>query len=331
MIRLNKKVIAMGGGTGTYTVLSGLKKCDVVELVGILTMADSGGSSGDLRDQLGVLPPGDILQGLIALSDAEPEWRQMLEYRFTEGTLDGHRVGNIVLAALEKYHHDPLEGIRIAHKLLQVKGTILPVTSSALTLEATLENGDRIRGEHMIDNSTKLRSPIKSCALVDPHEANPEVIEAIETADLIVIGPGDLYTSVVPVLLVPGVAEALARTKAKKAYVVNLMTKRGQTEGYTVTRFLQTVRHYAEPANIDFVIVNSAVPSDEIVALYATEGEEMVEDDFNQRAYPLNRVCRWPLLGKDVMSPVKGDRLRRSYVRHDQDKTAAAILSLIRE
>ncbi|MEO5928177.1 MAG: gluconeogenesis factor YvcK family protein [Patescibacteria group bacterium] len=331
MIRLNKKVLAMGGGTGTYTVLSGLRQREVVSLSCIVTMADNGGSSGELRDELGVLPAGDILRCMIALSDAEPEWRQTLEFRFDAGKFEGHRFGNVFLAALQKQYQDPLEGISIAHKLLRVQGNVIPVTTRAGTLQATLEDDTLIQGEHEIDESAALRSPIKAIALLSEEPANPAAVKAIEEADLIVIGPGDLFTSIIPVLLVPGINEALARTKAKKVYVINLMTKRGQTEGYSVTRFCQTLEKYSSPARMDYVIINRSVPSDEVVALYAAEGEAVVEDDYTHPTHPLQRVCRESLLAPNTVPSVSGDRLRRSLVRHDPVKLARAILSLIRE
>jgi uncharacterized cofD-like protein len=304
---------------------------DLVELAAIVTTADDGGSSGVLRDEHGILPAGDVLRSAIALSELEQDWRYLLEYRFDKGSLNGHTLGNVLLAALQNQYGDPLEGFRAAHKLLQVKGNVIPVTARPGTLRATLEDGSVIDGEHNIDESPLLRSPIKSCALVTDEPANPEAIKTIESADLIVIGPGDLFTSVIPVLLVPGITQALAKAKAKKVFIVNLMTKRGQTDKYTAQKFVTTVSEYAAPATLDFVVINTARPSDEIVARYAEEGEEIVEHDFVHKTHPLQRVVTWPLIAREIVAQVSGDRLRRSLIRHDPLELARAILSLIRE
>jgi uncharacterized cofD-like protein len=330
-----KKIVALGGGTGTHTVMSGLKRFDdedehfKLDLTAIVSMADDGGSSGVLRDEMGVLPPGDIWQALTALSNAEAEWREVLNYRFTEGGLNGHRMGNLFLAALEKCHGDPIEGIRAAHKLLNVRGKVIPITREPMHLKAELIDGSVLRGEHEIDNAGHSRSPIRECVLDTPVDANPEALEAIRAADIIVIGPGDLYTSVIPVLLVNGVTTALAESKGKIVYVVNLMTKRGQTDGFTSTKFRDVISRYCHPAPLHYVIQNGSVPSDQLLRRYAEEGEELVFDDLLR--IPLQRICREKLISPEIMEPVPGDVLRRSLIRHDPRALARAILSFVRE
>lgn len=330
--KIRRRIVVMGGGTGTYTALSGLNDRDVVDLTAIVTMADNGGSSGILRDELGVLPPGDMRQALLALADPDkiPNVRERFNHRLEEPTLHGHPVGNLLLASLEALLGDPIGAIEEASRILGVRGRIIPVTTHASHLAVRLQNGEEVEGEHSIDvTSEKFRSPIADCYLKPAMEANPKAIEAILAADLIVIGPGDLFTSVVPVLLPVGITQALAKTKGKIVYIVNLMTKRGQTDKYTATRFREVVLRYCEPAQIEFVIVNVEVPSDDLLKTYEQEGEELVKDDLEKM--PLQRICREKLISDELMKPQHGDVLRRSLIRHDSHCLARAILSLIRE
>jgi uncharacterized cofD-like protein len=330
-----KKIVAIGGGTGTYTVLSGLKRIlferdltDYVDLAAVITTADDGGSSGQLRDDRGVLPPGDLFQALIALSDAEEIWRAHLQFRFESGPFDGHRMGNIFLAGLTQQHGGFITAMDAAHRMLSVRGRVVPVTVKPTHLRARLADGTILEGEHAIDDSPIGRSPIRECMLQPTAVANPEAIETIRSSDLIVLGPGDLFTSIIPVLLVKGVTEAICESRAPVAYVVNLMTKRGQTDGYTTKKFRDTVAKYLEPAEIHHVVINTAEPPADLLERYEKEGEHFVDHDLE--AY-LRYVKTAPLLSGEIVTPVKGDKLRRSLIRHDPRKLAAALLSLIRE
>lgn len=324
-----KRIVAIGGGTGTYTVLSGLKAVGSVDLAAVITTADDGGSSGQLRDDRGVLPPGDLFQALIALSEAEEDWRAHMQVRFEGGPLEGHRMGNIFLTALTQQYGGVIAALKNAHRMLNVQGHVVPVTIRPTHLYARLKDGSLLDGEHAIDESPRSgRSPIEECFLEPAPTANPEAITTIRSADLIVLGPGDLFTSIIPVLLVPGITEAIRDSRAPVAYVVNLMTKRGQTDGYTARSFRNTLARYLAPAEIAHVIVNTAVPPDALLSLYEKEGEYPVVHDLEG---PLRYVKTAPLLSNDIISPVKGDALRRSLIRHDQAKLAKAILSLIRE
>ncbi|MFA5935665.1 MAG: gluconeogenesis factor YvcK family protein [Patescibacteria group bacterium] len=324
-----KRVVVMGGGTGTYTVLTGLKRTCAVDLTAIISMADNGGSSGTLRDELGVLPPGDLRQAIVALAETEDKTRTLFMHRMSEGTLNGHPLGNLLISTLSAILEDPIKAIAEVCRILNVQGKIIPVTTQATDLTVHLEDGEVINGEHAIDNATEPRAAIRHCKLTSPVDVNPDALEAIRTADLIVLGPGDLYTSVIPILLVDGIKEALAESKGRLTYIVNLMTKRGQTDGFKVSHFRDVVQAHCDPAKIRNIIVNTEVPSDELLALYEKEGEFLVQDDLVK--VHLQRISRWPLISNEVTEPVKGDVLRRSLFRHDPNALAAAILSFIRE
>lgn len=319
-----KRIVVMGGGTGTFTVLSGLKH-HPVDLTAIVSIADNGGSTGILRDQLGVLPPGDIRQCLVALSSGDDVLRHLFNYRFQEGALSGHNFGNLFLSALEKITGDPLSAVREAHRILNVKGRVIPVSAQASNLFAELSDGTVVEGEHAIDEPASERASIRRCFLSPSVSANPEALDAIRQADAIVMGPGDLYTSLAPVLLTEGVTRALAESSAKKIYVMNLVTKYGQTDGFTADRFCREVSSLIAPATLSRVILNSAHPSPELIERYAQAKEHEVKDDLDG-AY---EVLRTPLLSEEVTETVKGDSLRRSLLRHDSDKLAGAILASI--
>lgn len=324
-----KKIVVLGGGTGTFTVLSGLKNHDV-DLAAIVSVADNGGSTGILRDELGVLPPGDIRQCLVALSADGDVLRNLFTYRFSEGSLSGHSLGNIFLSALEKISGDPISAINEAQRILKVKGRVIPVSSQASNLFAELEDGKVVQGEHAIDNVKEARSPIQRCFLSPSVKANPEAVKAITEANLVILGPGDLFTSLVPVLLVDGIASAIAKTRGKIVLIINLVTKHGQTDGFTAKKLCDVVNQYISPVKIDYAIVNSAKPSLEILKRYKKQDEYLVQDDLRGSKWPF-KVIRAALLQNASVSPTVGDQLRRSLVRHDPKKLARTILTLLRD
>lgn len=321
MEQSQKRITVLGGGTGTFTVLTGLKKHNV-DLSAIVSMSDGGGSTGILRDEMGVLPPGDLRQCLVALSDADQELRDLFLYRFTNESLAGHNFGNLFLSALEKTIGDPIKAVEAAHRILRVKGHIIPVSNTASNLHATLEDGTVINGEHRIDERTPLRSPIMQCELNPPVQANPDAIEAIKNADAIVISPGDLFTSIIPVLLVDGIAQALTQTQATIIYVVNLVTKPGQTDGFDAEQHVSTISKYLT-RNPDVVIMNSAKPSHMVRERYETQDERLVEGPLDADHY---RVISAPLISDAIQEQSAGDRLTRSLLRHDPDRLALGIL-----
>lgn len=320
-----KRVVVLGGGTGTFTVLSGLKTYPI-EISAVVSIADNGGSTGVLRDELGVLPPGDIRQCLVALAEGDDVLRTLFTYRFHEGSLSGHTFGNLFLSALEKITGDSLSAVQEAQRILHVRGRVIPVSACSSNLYAELADGMVIEGQHQIDEGTKGRAAIRRCFLSPSVPANPEAIQVIQEADLIVMGPGDLFTSLIPVLLVDGIAEAITTSQAKFVYVMNLVTKRGQTDGYTATRYLETVEQYLQGKLINYCLLNTNVPSADIVQRYAEAGEALVPDDLTRSQ---TQAIRLPLVSEAIATPVKGDRIRRSLLRHDSAHLAEVLVGLL--
>ncbi len=325
-----KRIVVIGGGTGTFTVLNGLKY-HPVDLSAVVSIADNGGSTGILRDELGVLPPGDIRQCLVALSEGDDILRRLFSYRFHEGGLNGHMFGNLFLSALEKISGDPLSAIREAHRILQVKGNVIPVSSMASDLYAELVDGTVIRGEHEIDEPSysagqTSRSKIKKCFLSPSVTANPEAITAILEADAIIMGPGDLYTSLIPVLCVDGIIDAISQTHALKIYVMQLATKRGQTDDFVASTYIDVVNHAIAPASIDKIIVNESLFPEEIVRRYIEAGENIVQNDLTGDGI---EIIMSDILADGFVIAPKGDTLKRSLLRHDSAKLASVILAHI--
>jgi len=250
MKKQKKNVVVMGGGTGSFAVLSGLRDSGH-HISAIVTMSDNGGSSGLLRDELGVLPPGDVRQCLVALSRARKPLRELFTHRFSRGSLKGHTVGNLFLAGLEDMTGSFNKAVKTAAQVLQIQGKVIPVTLKKVTLVATLENGKRIYGETNIDipkHDGSLR--IKKLSLRPAVLANEEAIQSIKEADHIIIGPGDLYSSIIPNFLVKGVAGAINASKAKKIYICSIMTKFGETNNFQVSDFFHTLQQYI--SDIDY-------------------------------------------------------------------------------
>lgn len=264
-MRKRPKIVCIGGGTGTYQVLLGLRQYPV-DLSAVVTMSDSGGSSGRLRRQLGVLPPGDVRRALLALSslsfkrDTKETLSKLFDFRFNDGELKGHSVGNLLLAALTQITGQTDLAISEAAKILEVSGQVLPVTTDETDLIARLEDGTVIRGETNIDvREIKPKIPIEEVYLSPRGRIFPGTRGAILAADLIVLGPGDLYTSIIPNLLVTGVCQAIARSKATVVYVCNLMTKAGETDGFAASDFVKEIKKYLGRAvnKLAVVVINT--------------------------------------------------------------------------
>mgnify|MGYP000070611555 FL=1 len=327
-----KRVVVIGGGTGTFVTLSGLKKYPL-DLTAVVTMADSGGSNRMIRDEFGYLPPSDVRQGLVALDEDATTGtgeilRKLFMYRFDKGTVKGHTFGNLFLAALRDITGDQLEAIRQAGKLLHIKGRVLPVSLDDTNLVAQYEDGRVVEGEHEIDEpSEKGKVHIKKLSLKPPAQILPKAQKFIGMANLIVIGPGDLYTSLLANTVVDGVPEALQKTKAKIAYVVNLMTKFGQTYNFTASDHVQEVEKYIG-RKIDYVVFNTQRFPTSILKKYLQEHELPVVNDLAKLTKD-HVIIREKLLGSEEIIKASGDVLRRSFIRHDADKLAAVLFKLV--
>lgn len=326
-----KKVVTIGGGTGSFMLLSGLKKYPI-ELSAIVSMADDGGSTGVLRDELGVLPPGDVRQCLVALSDSSQILRRLMSYRFENGGLAGHSFGNLFLSALEKITGNFSDGVREAAKILNVKGEVIPVTSTDTCLKVELHNGAVLSGEHEINTNQKVRKAgIKKSFLAPRAKANPHAIKAILAADLIVIGPGNHYCSILPNLLVSGIPEAIRKSKAKVVYNCNLVNKRGHTDGFTLDDYAREINRFIGKNRVDFVTFNTSKPHSVLLKRYVEENGELVS--FAPGAVPKRnyRVVRADLLSRKGVPRNTADKLPvvRSYIRHDTDKLSKVLMTLL--
>jgi len=319
-----KKITVIGGGTGTYVILSGLKNYSI-DLGVIVTMMDSGGSTGRLRDQLGVLPPGDLRQCLVALSEASLLWRKLFLYRFDKGDLAGHNFGNIFLSALEKNCKDYDEVIKMASFILKIKGEVLPVTYQQVIIGIKYKNGKVVLGEKEIDTNYSEKSKVID-AFIKPKNAkiNPKVEKRIINSDYLIIAPGDLYSSIIPIFLFAGVKKALKRSKAKIAYVMNLMTKSGQTTNYRASDHLFDLERYLEK-KIDFVFLNNKKIPQSVINWYKKEEEKPVIDDLKNFSFSA-KIIRGDLLDGRFYGKNKGenfvDEKVRSILRHDSKKLA---------
>ena len=315
-----QRVAVIGGGTGTFITLTGLKKYPI-DLGVVVAMTDSGGSTGRLRDQYGVLPPGDLRQCLVALSQSDEIWRELFLYRFDKGDFAGHNFGNILLSVLEKISPNYREVIKRASTILNVKGSIFPVTVRKTNLKAKYESGKVIKGEALIDKDNHFGRVI-SLSLTPPSIANPNAVKRLKNSDFVVIGPGDLYTSLIPCLLPHGIVKALS--KLKIIFVANLMNKSGQTDGFTLTGHVSEIEKYLNRP-VNKIIVNNATLPQKAVLYYQKYKEDPVLDDLKAD----RRVVREDLLSYSQYKNKKGDMLKRSLLRHDPEKLAKAIFKLM--
>jgi uncharacterized cofD-like protein len=313
------KIVTIGGGTGNFTLLSGLRRYRV-NLTAIVNMIDSGGSSGRLRDELGLLPPGDLRRCLVALAPDDErglQLRQLFNVRFrSSGGLDGHNFGNLFLAAATEVMGGLGEALDMVSKLLNIQGRVLPVTLTNSNLCARLTDGSELVGEHLIGSRQPLDGVRVSHIRLDPPAyAYPEALRAIYSADLIILGPGDLYTSVLPILLVNEVAEAITSSKGKKVYVCNLMTRPGETDGFTASQFLREVCSYLGGDVLDAVVVNTEPIPEHVVTRYRAEGSQLVLLDEEECRRIVPSLVKAPLLARGTL------------VRHDPRKLANVLVN----
>lgn len=324
MAQGNKKVVVLGGGSGTYQVLTGLKKYSL-DLSAVISMCDSGGSTGKLRRELGVLPPGDVRRAILALSDlpfAQKTLQEVFNFRFENGeSLSGHSLGNILLAALVQITGSMDRAIDEAARILNASGNVFPVTLDKTNLVAILEDGTRVHGETNIDmRNFKLDYGIKRVYLSPRARVFNKAAEAVKEADLIVLGPGDLYTSLIPTLLVAGVPEAIARSRGKLLFVVNLMTKRGETDDYTASTFVESLGNYLGEARgkLAYVLVNKKLntPKSKVVSWYKYHGSKPVKNDIAD----IKNGFR--VIERDFVDTT-------TFFRHSPEKLAKTIVALL--
>ncbi len=321
------KIAVIGGGTGSFTLLSSLKNY-TKQLAAIVNMADDGGSTGVLRDELGTLPSGDVRQCLVALSDS-PKIRDLFDYRFEEGTFGGHSFGNILLTALEKVTGSFTEAVATASDILRINGMVIPATLDDVRLKMEWPEASLIlRGERVIDAHYFQYDPQRARLSLTPKaEANPMAVEAIKQADLIVIAPGDLYTSLGPLLVIDGIGDALRQSDALKIYVSNLVTKGGQTAGFTVSDHASEIERFAGGSFLDYVLYNKEEPSAKVAARYRKEAAYLTEVDSDSL-----KQASYQAVGGDFLSRIaevsKADILpvTRCLIRHDANAVATVII-----
>jgi uncharacterized cofD-like protein len=327
------KYVVIGGGTGSFPILSGLKTRNV-DLTALVGMADDGGSTGTLRGELGVLPPGDVRQCLVALSSAPEHLRDLFSYRFEEGALAGHSFGNIFLSAAEKAMGSFADAVRVSGELLRIKGRVLPVTTDDVHLRMELSDHTVLKGQRKIDDSKFCdETPHPKLFLEPAGTIAPEADEALRTADVIVIAPGDIYTSLGPLLIVDGVAQALAATNATVIYVCNLVVKPGHTTGKTVAAHAAEIERLAGRRQlIDYVLYNTATAPVTLQERYKKAGVPMVVADAAELSRAHYRSVGRSLISSDIPEFQAGDMLaatgRRSFIRHNAQAAANAILEI---
>lgn len=326
-----RNVVTIGGGTGSFVLLSGLKKYPI-NLSAIVSMADDGGSTGALRDELGVLPPGDIRQCLVALSDSSKELRVLMNYRFEKGGLKGHSFGNILLSALEKINGSFSKGIAEASKILNVRGRVIPVTDQDTNLFIELENGEILKGENQINHSFEIeKTGVKKIYLFPSAKANQEAVEKILEADLIVIGPGNHYCSIVPNFLVKGIPEAIIKSKAKVVYNCNLVNKRGHTEKFSLQDYVKSINGYIGRERVDFVTFNTRNPGLKLIKKYEHKKEFLIKSNSVNNSRKNYKIIQADILSQDKPDYAKADILakQRAFIRHDSDKLAKILMMIL--
>jgi uncharacterized cofD-like protein len=316
------KIVVIGGGTGLSTMLRGLKYY-TTNITAIVTVGDNGGGSGELREDLGMLPPGDIRNCILALADTEPIMDDLLQYRFQDGRLKNQSFGNLFLAAMAGISDNFEDAVQKMSSVLAVTGKVLPVTLDDMQLIAELENGNKVIGESEIpQEAIKQKSRIKKLMLGNGGaEAIIDAIEAIKEADAIVMGPGSLYTSIIPNLVVKKISPAIRRSSAYKIYISNIMTQPGETDGFTVTDHLKELRKYGGKDIVNCVIANSGDISEELHKKYNNEGSEIVKIDENE-------------IKSSGIDTVKANLVRidkKGLVKHDSNKLAEVIVNTIME
>lgn len=329
-----KRIVIIGGGTGTYTVLSGLKKHENLNLSAVVSSMDDGGSNKKFRDEFGLLPPSDFAQCLVALSHDGPQHaitlRKLMNYRFSKGVgLEGQRFSNILIAALTDIEGSQIRALETTGAILNIKGDILPITTDDVRLMAEYENGDLVMGEHLIDEPEEFhdaRMRIKRLFLNRKANLYPPTRKAIKLADYIILGPGDLYTSTIANLIVGDTPDVIKNSSAKVIYLPNLMTKYGQTYKFSAKDHVLEIKKYLgrEP---DYILINNKPLPTNAIKRYAKEKNDYpVKDDL---ATNTKNIIRKDLLSRKIIKKNDADKLYRSLIRHDISKLGKALFEII--
>lgn len=316
------KIVVIGGGTGLSVILRGIKRM-TDNLTAIVTVADDGGGSGKLREDLGMLPPGDIRSCLLAMADEEGLMQELLRYRFTEGMLEGQNFGNLLIAALNGICGNFEAAVAKTNEILRVRGQVLPVTGSDVHLCAALENGALVCGESKIQPEVlRQKSPIAKVFLKpEKPAATAKALETIRKADLILMGPGSLFTSIIPNFLVDGISEAIRNTMARKVLVCNMMTQPGETDHYTVWDHTTRAEEYLGGNIIEYVIANNKVIDAETLKPYNEDGAEQIIPTAEDRRRLQERGI--------TLIENNFTEIKKGYIRHDADRIASVVYGLI--
>jgi len=330
MAKKNPHIVLIGGGTGSFTILSELKR-HTSNITALVNMVDDGGSTGVLRDEYGVLPPGDIRQCLVALSESPQQLRELFNFRFpADTTFAGHSFGNLFLSAVELMTNDFSEAVQLASETLRITGKVVPVTLDNRHLILTLPDGKTVVGQYAAEVENELS--LKGCNLCFDTDAmlNPAAKAAIEAADLIVIAPGNLYVSLIPTLIVNGMTEALADTKVSVAYICNLINKPRHTVGYAVHDYASELERFIGAPILTHVIYNTDTPTEEQLATYALEGEFPIRVDSNVLKSAHYSAIPAHMLSHAARERDKNDTfIKRSLIRHDAEAVCRELLKLI--
>ncbi|MFO7807653.1 MAG: uridine diphosphate-N-acetylglucosamine-binding protein YvcK [Candidatus Moraniibacteriota bacterium] len=328
---VEKNIVTIGGGTGSFMVLSGIKKYPH-KITAIVSTVDDGGSTGRLRDELGVLPPGDARQCLVALSKESLALRRFLNYRFESGELKGHTLGNLIISALEKMRGSFSDGIKEAQKIFDIEGNIMPSGCGESKLIMRMKNGRKLIGENKIYKSEEIKKEnIEDIFLSPKGRANANAVEKIKKADLLVICPGNIYCSLLPNLLIEDISEAIKKSEAKVVYVCNLVNKLGQTDNFDLDDYAGMLNSRIGGNRIDYVLYNTRKPDEKAIERYKQEGEFLVDFRENKKSKRSYRVVKADLLSDRLAKKASGglnsDELasRRSFIRHDSSKLAIVI------
>ncbi len=322
ILKRRTRVVCLGGGTGLYTLLLGLKALPNIYISSVVNMSDDGGSSGRIRESFGILPPGDVRRCLVALSTAPTLMNELLQYRFAAGEgLRDHNLGNLLLTAMTALTGSMAGAVRAMSDILHTQGLVLPSTGTLCTLTASLQSGAIIRGEHAID-VPESRDPNDRITRLwhEPQaQANPEAVAAILAADVVTIGPGDLFTSILATLAVSGIAEALRASRARKIYICNLMTKPGETSGFSVADHVREIIRYIGQDVLDTVVLSDTPVSEDAHRLYAKKGQELVRLEDPSALKPITRAS---VISRDI-------GMDQELVRHHSLKLANEIALLL--